>query len=195
MRKIRASVLILISLFISYRLIRQVDHDLVFDTEINAALGIVGGVIFIRTAIGDRTEFLKTKTWKAFFPTIIGLSIFGSLEIILFKLKHRDEAASILCCVTRNNDFNGASIDFRADSTYKLTSWCLGANYYRGNYTMHDSIIMLDKKEIEKVIVSNKLLLRTDESIDAAGNREKSVYQVDDKDKIIAGAVDFILIK
>lgn len=195
MRKGRSVLLILIGLLVSYRLIKQVDHDFIFDTIINGVLVIVAIVIFAWNVIRDRKDFKQNKRWYAFLPSIIGLLIFILLSATLLALSLRDISPSKLYCVTKIVDFNGASIDFREDGTYKLTSWCLGADCYRGHYTIQDSIIKLDKKEIEKIIVSDQLLIRSDGEIDTAGNREKSIYQLDDNGSIIAQATDFRVIK
>src|SRR6185295_7110522 len=107
---------------------------------------------------------------------------------------------SKLYCVTKQNDFNGVSIDFREDGTYKMTSWSLGADYYRGTYTMKDSIITLDKSKIENAIVSNRLVVRPEIEIyekDSFPGKDtvyqKSIYQIDENGKVISGATDFVV--
>jgi hypothetical protein len=176
---------------LSYRLIRQADHDFIFDVEINSGLSVMALGLLLWIMLKDRREYIRSRTMTAFIPGALGLLTGIGLLTILFLLQQRDKSPSSLYCVSKIVDFNGASIDFREDGTYKLTSWCLGADYYRGSYTRQDSMITLDKSAIEKVIESNKLLVRQDGETDRLGNPGRSVYQIDREGRIIESAVDF----
>ena len=91
-------------------------------------------------------------------------------------------------------DFNGVSIDFRKDGTFKLMSWCLGADYYRGSYTITDSIIIIKDDGGENVLQSNRLLIRSDGEKDSFGNIERSIYQITQDGKIMEGTTAFRVI-
>lgn len=194
MGKGRSVFLILIGLLISYRLVRQVDHDFIFDNLINSVIVIVGITVLVWNIIKDMEDFKQNRLWKAFLSSIAGFSIIIVLSATLFLLRLRDRSPVKMNCVAKIVDFNGVSIDFRVDGTYKLTSWCLGSDNHRGQYIMHDSVILLDKNEIGAIIKSNKLLIRADGEKDSLGNIEKSVYQMDENGQIIAHAIDFRII-
>jgi hypothetical protein len=190
-RLFRTILILSVGLFVSYRIIRHVDHEVIFDDEVNFGFSIVALGIFVWTLLNDRKEYIKGKSLTAFIPTAFGVFIGIGLLTTLFILQQRDKSPSKLYCVSKIVDFNGVSIDFREDGSYKLTSWCLGADYYRGSYTISDSIITLDKTAIEKVIESNRLLIRQDGEIGRSGNREMSIYQIDKDGQVIRKATDF----
>ena len=74
-------------------------------------------------------------------------------------------------------------------------SWCLGADYYRGSYTIADSIITIVDDANENVLQSNMLLIREDGEKDSLGNIEKSIYQLDPNKQIMPGATAFRVTK
>ena len=145
-------------------------------------------------AFFDKKQFSKTEKWNSFIATFIGLAILVVHFLVLSSFKQRDNSPSQIYCVTKISDFNGVSIDFRKDGTYKLTSWCLGANIYRGKFTIKDSIITIDKSKIESCIVSNKLVIKQDGEIDSTGKQEKSIYQIDQQGQVINRSTDFRII-
>lgn len=159
--------------------------------QMDFALSLVALGVFVWTLLKDRKEYTRVKNLTAFIPTALGVFISIGLLTTIFILQQRDKSPTKLYCVSKIVDFNGVSIDFREDGTYKLTSWCLGADYYRGSYTMTDSIITLDKSTIEKVIESNRLLIRQDGVTNRLGNKEKSIYQIGEDGQVIRNAIDF----
>lgn len=190
-RPFKIILILTVGLFVSYRIIRHVDHEAIFDEEINFGLSAIALGVLLWILFKDRKEYLKSKSWTVFVPTALGVFIAIGLFITLFLLQQRDKSSSKFYCVSKIVDFNGVSIDFREDGTYKLTSWCLGADYYRGTYTIADNIITLDKNSIKKVIESNRLLILQDGETDSLGNKQKSIYQVDIDGQVIKNAVDF----
>lgn len=167
---------------------------MIFDDEQNHIYGFVAICIFIVVLLFDIRQFKKSKKWASFTSSVIGLTIAFGLFTTLYILKQRDNSPSKIYCVTKMNDFNGISIDFREDGTYKLTSWSLGADIYRGKYKIKDSIITIDKSKIENAITSKRFVIRQDGEIDSSGIQEKSVYQIDDQGQLIKQSVDFRVI-
>ena len=191
---LRISVISLVGLYISYKTISSLDHEFLFDKEQNTFYGIVATITFLTIAFFDAKQFIKTKKWKSFLATFIGLAIFAGHVLVLTSFKQRDSSPSQIYCVTKMNDFNGVSIDFRKDGTYKLTSWSLGADFYRGKFKLKDSIITIDKSKIESCIVSDRFVIRQDGEIDSTGKQEKSIYQIDTKGQVINRSIDFRII-
>ncbi len=175
-----------VGLFTYYQFIKRVDHEFAFDFIPLGIVSFIAIIVFVWTIFLDRKEYSKSKSKADFLPTIIGTTILLGLFTTFYILDLRDKSPSRLYCVTKIVDFNGAAIDFREDGTYKLTSWCLGANYYRGTYTLQDSVITLDKSEIEKIIESNRLLIRQEVG-------QKSVYQINKDGQVIERAIDFVV--
>jgi hypothetical protein len=187
-----------IGLFTCYQFIKRVDHEFAFDFIPLTFLSAIAIIVFIWTIFRDRKEYSKSKSIVDFIPTIIGTAIVLGLFLAFYILDQRDKSPSKLYCVTKIIDFNGASIDFREDGTYKLTSWCLGADYYRGKYIMQDSIITIDKSEIEKIIESSRFVIRPEIEVyekDSIPGKDtvyqKSIYQINPE--VIQNAIDFIV--
>jgi len=181
--------------------IRSVDHFFVFDIIPHLAVGLFSIIIFILVAYRDRREYKTTGKGIAFIASFAEILSIASLVVTVYFLNQRDNSPSKLHCVTRIIDFNGVSIDFREDGTYKLTSWCMGADIYRGQYRIDDSVITLDKNKIEHTIVSSKLVIGIERVIykrDSIPGMDtffrKYVYQIDAKGKRIEHATDFIVL-
>lgn len=179
---------------ILYREITKIDKTFFIDDFINQGLEIIALILFIWVVYKDRKQYLVDKSWTTFLPTIFGLILLLGLLTTLFLLKQRDKSPVKFACVSKIVDFNGVRIDFREDGTYKLDNFCMGSNFYRGKYTIKDSIIILEKVNNDKVIESNRLVIRADGDKDSLGNVEKSIYQIDNSGKIIDGATDFRLL-
>jgi hypothetical protein len=193
-RILKIMVMLSVGVYLNFYIVDKADHDSIFDDIINLALGAIALAIFVWVLISDNKEYGNIKSRAAFAPTVTALFTAVTLLVTHLLLLQRDKSPSKLYCVSKITDFNGVSIDFREDGTYKLTSWCLGADVYRGLYTIKDSIITLDKNNIDNFIESNRLLIRQDGETDSLGNREKSIYQIDKNGQIIKTGNDFRVI-
>ena len=93
-------------------------------------------------------------------PMFLGLIfVFVFLEI-LYK-NERIDSSPIVLRANYDGDINGFSLEFRKDGTYKFCNYSvLGGKYFRGKYLMKDSIITLDRNNIDDVIRSNQLAIR-----------------------------------
>lgn len=190
----RILTVIIVGLCISYYEISALDHIGFFVEIENIILGIASLFVFITVAYFDKLQFRRTKKWYSFIATLCGLFILSGYFFVIQYLKKKDSSPSQIYCVSKMMDFNGISIDFRKDGTYKLTSWSIGADIYRGNFTLKDSIITIDKSKIENAIVSNRFVIRQDGDIDSKGEKKKSIYQIDLQGRIISGSEEFRVI-
>ena len=194
-KNIRTSIISLLGLTILYREVKQIDNTFFIDDFINIGLEIIALFLFIWVIYKDRKQYLIDNIWTAYLPTISGFTILVGLLTTLYILGLRDKSPVKFACVSKIVDFNGVHIDFREDGTYKLDNFCMGSNFFRGKYTIKDSIITLDKMNIDKVIESNRLVIRADGDKDNLGNTEKSIYQIDNNGKRIDRATDFRLLE
>ena len=194
-KNIRISIISLLGLTILYREVKQIDNTFFIDDFINIGLEIIALFLFIWVIYKDRKQYLIDNIWTAYLPTISGFTILIGLLTTLYILGLRDKSPVKFACVSKIVDFNGVHIDFREDGTYKLDNFCMGSNFFRGKYTIKDSIITLDKMNIDKVIESNRLVIRADGDKDNLGNTEKSIYQIDNNGKRIDRATDFRLLE
>ena len=60
--------------------------------------------------------------------------------------------------------FNNFSVDFKTDGNYLMANGTgLGQRYFYGKYSLKDSIITIDKSNIDKCIKTNKLIIRSEQ--------------------------------
>lgn len=194
-KTVRIILITLLGISILYREVKQIDNTFFLDDFINLGLEITALLFLVWTIYKDRKQYLLDKNWTAFLPTTIGILFILGLFITLYTFSLRDKSPVKFSCVSKIVYFNGVHIDFREDGTYKLDNFCMGSNFFRGKYTFKDSIITLDKNNIDKVIETSRLFIRADGDTDSLGNIEKSIYQIDANGKIILNVTDFRLLK
>lgn len=143
-----------------------------------SSIVIYRDIKYYRSGRGRFTSFLPS--------LIIVVTIFSF--IYTARYVRRLDAAPVVFTAYGMQDFNGVYIQFREDSTYRITEYVLfAADYYRGTYSLHDSIIELyEKDQFRKdgSVVSNrfKIILQIDTATDVA---YKKLIQIDDtKNKI-----------
>ena len=111
---------------------------------------------------------------------------------ILYK-NERIDSSPIVLRANYDGDINGFSLEFRKDGTYKFFNYSFfGGKYYRGKYTLRDSILILDKNNIDNVIRTNKLVIRNFN--DNVGKKISRIVQIDNKhNRIEEQYFDFIV--
>lgn len=187
-------MVLILSVPSSYYLCYLLDHEFVFDSVFKLILVILNVLLFTFILFKDKKEFNNSKKWLSFSASVSYLLILFFFIGKYYSLKQKDISPIILKCKSEINDFNGISIEFRKDGTYKLTSWCIGADYYRGNYQLKDSIIILDKNLTKDIIKSNKLLIINHHN-DEISTLSKSIYQIDSNNQIIQNATVFEVVE
>ena len=193
--KIRICFIVVVGIFAIWYYTRTIDHSFVFDFIPDIFVSIISIVVFAFVFIKDRKYYRIDKDVFSFLPTCIGVLLSTCFFIILYIQYQKDISPNNFRCRSKMIDFNGVWLDFKTDNTYKLTNWTiLGEYYYRGKYTIKDSIITLDKSFIDAIIVSNKLVIRKEMTINP-NDTLSSVYQIDETGKQINGAEDFYLDK
>eukprot|EP01136_Pigoraptor_vietnamica_P005432 Opistho-1_new@37053 len=81
--------------------------------------------------------------------------------------------------------FNGFSVDFKTDGNYVMANGSgLGQSCFYGTYSIKDSVITLDKSNIDNCINTNKLVIRTEnyypkDSTDLIKSNANYITQVD----------------
>ncbi|MDD2476360.1 MAG: hypothetical protein PHI32_10650 [Dysgonamonadaceae bacterium] len=189
----------LIGLGITLLFVRGSNHEnFIYDIFLGF-VSLIALTLWVMVIIKDLRDYKTTNKKNSFIPTAVGLIFVISLFLTIHFLNLRDKSPTKLFIVCKIIDFNGVSIDFRENGTYKLTSWALFyAEYYRGTYMIEDSIIILDKSKIENTIKSNRLVIRPEMKIydnDSTPSKDtiyvKSVYQIDENGNIIKNATAF----
>ncbi len=165
---------LLLGLFLNYKLINNADNEFVFDFIVVGILLIVLLITLLWTINKDTKEYRQTKSKQSFIPTSVGLFVIMTLIGTDYFLKLRD-SSPLLIQAGYDGGFNGAWYDFRKDGTYKFGNHSgIGATYIRGAYILKDSLIILDKPNVDIGILTNTLVFRNG-----------SLYHINDRHEIV----------
>ena len=165
--------IIVIGLFSIYVKIIKADKEDIFDSILYTSLSVIWLLILWITAYLNIREYILLKRIASFFPLFLGMLFIAGFYFTDYLLKLRDKSP-ILIQAGYDGGFNGCWFEFREDGTYKFgNSGGLGADYMRGKYSIKDSIIILDKPNIENTIITtNRLVIRKNKK------GKNSIYQI-----------------
>jgi hypothetical protein len=178
---------------VTIRFVGQIDHDRIFDDELNFIAAIVVAPFLILVFVKDIIEYKKYNSLFSLIPTLIALFFLTGLSIAFIELKQKDNSPVKFSFTSKMVDCNGVYIDFREDATYKICSWSLGADYYRGTYILRDSIISLNNLSKKAPLQSNLLVIRSETISPEDTTTIKSIYQIDKTGNVIKDAIEFDL--
>ena len=136
------------------------EEEFIFDFEILFFIGVLFIVFFIITIYRGIKNFRIANRPFELLPMFLGLIFVFVFLGILYK-NERIDSSPIVLRANYDGDINGFSLEFRKDGTYKFCNYSvLGGKYFRGKYLLKDSIITLDRNNIDDVIKSNQLAIR-----------------------------------
>lgn len=171
-------------------LIKTADDGFFFDGIIMAFLLLLFTVALIWTFLKDKRAHKRTQLKASFIPTGTGILFIASFFITDTVLAARDKSP-ILIQAGYDGGYNGAWFEFRYDGTYKFgNSGGLGATFFRGKYTLNDSLITLDRDNIDNVIKSRLLAIRT---TPAFNRTDQIIYQINPQHQVIDNEFNFII--
>ncbi|MCG3165304.1 MAG: hypothetical protein POELPBGB_01066 [Bacteroidia bacterium] len=156
--------LILLTVFgtwFTYKLYKSSQGDFILNGPIFFFIAVIGLSVFVWTIRKDTKEYRLTKTFTSYLPTLTGL--FFILTILGLHLYQNNKTNSpTLISGINAGSFNGFSVDFKTDGNYVMANGSgLGQNYTYGTYSINDSIITLNKSNVDKVIATDKLIIRS----------------------------------
>lgn len=176
-------------LLLIYKLIQRTDSEMFFDSFVVGGLLLFLLVSLMWTNSKDIKEYKTTRKKSSFIPTICGLFLLGSVIVTNYVINH---SSSILIQASYDGGFNGCGFEFKEDGSYKFFNGSgLGVDNFYGTYSVQDSIITLDKAEIDKVIQSKRLLIRPLPYADS--DHKHIIYQINDKHEIVDKDFAFII--
>ena len=124
--------------------------------------GLIGLIIFGISFAKNLNNYQKTKRIKSFITTLIGLILIAIFSILFIQDDYKKNSPTLISGFN-DGGFNGFSVDFKKNGNYVMANGSgLGQSYFYGKYEMNDSIIIIDKNEIDNVIKSNKFVIRND---------------------------------
>ena len=180
------ALLVIAGIYYLYFSIKTADNTFIFDGVIYFILILLFIVFFTITFRHDFKTFKVSKNYKSFLFTAIGIFIIILNIGCQWYLSSRDNS-EILLKVFYDGDYNGSSLEFRKDGTYKFGNGNgLGESIQRGNYTMNDSIIILDRDNIDNVIESKTLVIRNE-----LNGADAKIFQIDKNFNLIDRATQF----
>ena len=162
------------------------------DGIILLVIATIGLLILAWTIRKDRKEFKTSQKLTNYLPTSIGILLIIA-NIALFY--HQDNKVNTPTLIRGFYDggFNGFSVDFKKNGNYIMANGSgLGQSYFYGTYSLNDSIITIDKLKIDNVIVTNKLVIRTEnyypkDSLELLKSNANYITQIDNRGKEFGG--------
>jgi len=169
-----------------------------FDTYIFIFIGFAGLLVFAITVYKDIFDYLKTKKGISFIPTFTGLFFLLVILGLNLYINNKTTSATIIKAFY-DGDYNGFSIDLKENGEYIMENGsAMGATYYYGMYSMKDSTITLDVSNIDNVLKSNRLVLRTiqnvypqDPTADDAKQSSTYLIQIDSQGRELTKGLRF----
>lgn len=182
---IRSFLLITIGVILGYCLVGD-DFNFAIVFPI-IGLFLFGIFFFILTIIKDIKQFKISKLSASFIPTLTGLLVIIVTIIVVDKINSPNTSHII---IVGNHDSGVAHcwLTLRVDKTYEYSSYSpLGGSVIKGNYTLSDSIITLDKQKFDEALTTNKLLIST------INHSNKTLRQIDNTGHEIPDAIFFLI--
>jgi hypothetical protein len=187
---LRLIPILIVGLFLDHIIIVDSNSSFIFTGMMFGFVGIIFLLLFCWVLYRDKKLYRTTSNKLNFTPTITGLLLIVSFFVTNYTLSLRDKSP-ILLKAGYDGGYNGAWFEFREDGTYKFSnSSGIGVDYFRGKYSITDTIIILDKMNIDNVIQSNKLVIRQNPSLTSP---TKEIYQINDNHIVIDKNFVFII--
>lgn len=166
-----------------------------FDLIFFGGLSIIGLVFLIWSLFTDLKHFRTEKRIISLIP--IGLAIIFTITIWVWNARiNSNFDKPSLVRIFYDGDFNGTGIDFKTDGTYIFDNSAIGlSDFIYGTYEINGNRIILDKKTLDNVVVTNQLEIRPKliEYSDRT-ETEKYVFQIDENGNLIENSTEFRLV-
>ena len=148
-------------------------------------------IAFLWTNYKDRRVYKQSQLKLSFIPTVIGIIFIISFFVTNIIIAARDKSLVLIKAIYVE-DFYGSGFEFRENGTYKFTDirGLVGAIYSRGNYLLKDSLIILDRDNIDDIIQSNLLVIRNEK---LNGTTNQTIYQINNQHNIIEESTEFVI--
>lgn len=135
-------------------------------------------LLFLTTLYRNISQYIKDRTIN-FLTTYLILAFTVIICAIEYKIQNDFNKPSLLK-VFYDGDFNGTAIDFKEDGTYIFDNSAIGmSNYTYGNYKISGNKIILDKAQIENVILTDNLEIRAKLNSSEETDKDEYLYQID----------------
>ena len=172
---------IICGLFLVLRKIKFNSEFFFFDNFLNYSLYIIYSIVILFHISLDKKEYLKNKKTLNFSSTIINVIFVIILVSLNFNSTKQENTSNIITASNSNSGQFGCTIELKKDKTFHFcSSGGIGGVISRGNYSLKDSILILDKNKLDNISVSKKWVIRKDTKF----NRTYLI-QIDKKGELI----------
>ena len=176
--KIKIYSLIFIGILYTYILYQSYHYDNIFQIFFYVILGGIGLYILYNSIFNEIEKYKKSKKLKSFLITFIGIFfILLNLGIyIYYELK-------INYPILLEAKMHGVYFHFNKNGEYFIRSGGYGdSKVFYGKYTIKDSLITLDKKYFDDILVTKHYVIRNiinAQGYDNSGENKKYLIQID----------------
>lgn len=167
----------------------------VFDFIVFGILSIIGLIFLIWSLFTDLKQFRTDKKLLSLIPLGLGIVFTSIIWIYNFQINANFNKPTLLR-IFYDGDFNGTGIDFKTDGTYIFDNSAIGQNdYLYGEYKISGNRIILDKGNLDNVVVTHQLEIRP-EVIKHPDRTEVQnyAYQTDKKGNVLKNETKFRLV-
>jgi hypothetical protein len=145
---------------------RKIYLDFTYNRFLDSTLPLlifVAGIVSLISFLVDYGRYKASKKLTLFFPTFVSVLCITALFVTNLYLKHQDKTPTILYASRFYDRLSTISLDFRENGTYKCEkrSFMCSSYYTRGQYSIKDSIIYLDKSNLYDLVKTDRLQMMT----------------------------------
>ena len=143
-------------LLFTYTLFQSYHFDNIFEIFIYIILGAIILFIFFNVLFNNKKKYKNIKNLKSYSLILVGIIlVIVNLGIFTF---YEIKLNALTLLKTQNH---GVYADFKQDGTYIIKSGSWGSRkHFYGKYSIEDSIIKVDRKTFDDVLVSNTFVIR-----------------------------------
>lgn len=197
---LRLTLILLLSSCIFNEIHKSFEEDTIFDIFEYIVLGVIYACLFLWTSIKDYKAYKNSGSVLHFLSSFLALFLIAIIFSYNAYRKYLFNEPSYIKAYY-NGDLDAFSIDLKTSGKYIMTSLTIASShYFYGTYSIKNSIIILDKHNIDDVIEANTLMIakRCDTFATQPLEIPKVVcndymFQVDDKHKAIKNAFSFLV--
>ena len=165
--KTKIFILTISGILFAYILYNSYHSDNLFQIFFYIILGGIGLFILFNGIFSDIEKYKKTKELESFYVTLIGTFLvilnFGIFSYYEIKLN----SPTLL-----KAENHGVYADFKKNGDYIIKSGSWGSKeHFYGKYSIKDSLIKVDRKKFDDVLVTDKFVIR--KIINAFGEDDK----------------------
>ena len=183
-------ILIFCGIIFTYILYKSFHYDNIFAIFFYVIFGGIGIYTFFNGIFSDIESYTKQKTLKSFNLTFFGV-FFIVVNILIFAYYEiKRNSQSIL-----EAENHGVYFYFNKTGEYIIRSGGYGdGKTFYGKYSIIDSIITLDKKYYDDVLVTNRYVIRNiinAKGYDDSDKTKKYLIEIDKKGAEIKNSVNY----